>query len=127
LVQDFAGEAVHGVDVVVVLGPVVADLGGVGVVGGDADLGRVLAELMGAGADLAFVGDGEVEDGEEGLAGLAFAPVGLVARFVPDDAGVVDVVILFRVVGGVVAGGYRPEMMVVRAGAQTGALDQQQV
>ena len=48
---------------------------------------------MGAGADLAFVGDDEVEDGEEGLGALAVPPVGLGRGIIPDLAGFVEIVI----------------------------------
>ena len=118
----------------------------------DANFGWIVDQRVGPPADLAFVSADEIEDGEERLAGPAIPPVRLSAGFVPNLAGLVEVVILFRVVGRVIAGlaqvtadtsscpagrltrlrmcsepvngGYIPEMMVVRAGAQTGQLDQ---
>ena len=94
---------VHLGDLVVVLGPVLAHLGVVGVIGGNSDLGGVVHLLVGALADLALVAGGVVEDGEEGLALGAVLPVALAAALVPDVPFLAQVVVLLGTVGAVVA------------------------
>ena len=91
-------------DFVVVLGPVLADFGGIGVVGGDADVFGFGDLCVRAGADLAFVAFGGVEDGEEGLVFRAVFPGGVAGRGVPEFGGLAEVVVGFAVVGAVVAG-----------------------
>ena len=91
-------------DFVVVLGPVLADFGGVGVVGGDADVFGFGDLGVRAGADLAFVAFGGIEDGEEGLVFGAVFPGGVAGRGVPEFGGLAEVVVGFAVVGAVVAG-----------------------
>ena len=115
LFQYVAGLVVHGGDVVVVTGPILSRLGGVGMerrdggFGGIVSLlgcepGRVLLVLVFGNADLAFVADDEVEDGEEGLALFTFSPMGLFAGLVPGGLGRGKVVVGLDVVGAVVAG-----------------------
>ena len=52
------------------------------------NVGGSLVEFGIGQADLALVGDGEVDDGEEGLAWFAVDPVGLWAGFIPGGGGV---------------------------------------
>ncbi len=105
-------------DCVVVACPVFADFRGIGVVGGELD--EVGWDAGGCGEsallsvfeeggvlDLAFVGGGEVKDGEEGLVWLAVAVVGGGAGVIPGRVGFAgDIVVGFGVVGAVVAGGF---------------------
>ena len=98
----FADPGIHFLDPVEVLAPVPAHLGGVGPVGGKGDRGGVACDPVLV-PDLAFVGDGVVEDGEKGLVGGAVAVVGLGGGFVPDLAGFFDAVVLLGIVGAVVA------------------------
>ena len=99
-----AGLAVHGGDVVVVLRPVLADFGRVRMVGGNPRLGGIVNPVV-CGRVRIWLSCviTMVEYGEEGLARLSLAPVRLVAGFVPHVAGVLQVVVLFGIVGAVVA------------------------
>ena len=104
--EDSAGVGIGGGDAVVVKRPIAADLGCVGMIGGDADLGGVVSRLS-VGTefdDLALVTLRGVEDGEERFAGGAIFPVGGVGRGVPDGGSFREVVVLLHVVAGVVTG-----------------------
>ena len=54
-------------------------------------------------ADLAFVGNVEVEHGEKRLRGFSVSPVRFGRRFVPNSAGTFEVVVLLVVVHAIVA------------------------
>ncbi len=97
---------VHPSDVVVVVGDLAPDLGRVGIVGRHVDRGRIGRRLLTRfDPRLAFVGGGEVEDGEKGLSVFAqrAAPVGPALVFVPDGDGFADLKVVLDVVGGEVA------------------------
>ena len=105
--QAFADKRVHLGQLVVVLSPVLAHFGCVRVVGRHANAGRIVDLRVRPAPDLALVGHREVEDGEERRAVRAVPPVRLARRFVPDRslaAGLLEVVVLLRVVRHVVAG-----------------------
>ena len=104
--QALSDERVHLGQLVVVLRPVLADLGRVRVVGRHADAGRVVDLRVRPAPDLALVGHGEVEDGEERRPLRPVPPVRLAGRLVPDRspaAGLLEVVVLLRVVRHVIA------------------------
>ena len=61
LVEGFADHAIHGFDVVVELGPVATDFGGIGVVGGYAEFGGVVFNGRFAGPVLALMSDDKIE------------------------------------------------------------------
>src|SRR5262249_19571385 len=114
LAEDVAGLLVHIRDHVMVTSPVLAYLGGVGVVGGDrrppgivplpgGGVGRTLLVRGLVEADLALVAGGEVEDAEERLALPPVPPVGPVARLVPGRLVVLEVVVGLHVVRAVVS------------------------
>jgi len=103
LLEALARQGVHLRDLVVVLGPVVAHLGRVGMVGRHAGLGRVVFEGVRAHPDLAFVAHRDVEDGKERLPRPAVLPVGPHRRVVPHLARLLEVVVLLVVVRAVVA------------------------
>ena len=72
---------------------------------------------MGTFTDLAFVGGGVIEYGEEGLAVFAIFPVGFTGGFIPNFTTFGDVVVFFAVVGAIVAGFaevLREELYVIR-------------
>ncbi len=96
--QTFTGIGVGGVHAIVVLGPVVANFGGVGVVGGDADGFGVGGEGVGAGANAAFVTFFGVEDSKKGLALFSMGPMGFLGGFVPWGGGGFQVVVFFCVI-----------------------------
>ena len=98
------GVGVGGGDLVVILRPILANLGEIGVVGGDAHLRRIGDGVVRPGANLALVAFLGIEHGEERLAGGTIFPVRLFGGNVPRLGGFGDVVILLGVVGGVVAG-----------------------
>ena len=90
-------------DLIIILRPVLAHFGRVGMVGRDADFGRIMNGHMRAFAELAFMAAHLVEDGEEGLAVLAVHPMRLAGGYVPHALGLFQVVVLFAVVRAVVA------------------------
>ena len=107
--QAFAHLRVHLRQPVVVLGPVLPHLGGVRVIGGDPHPDRVVHRPVRPLADAALVRDPQVEHREERRrprppVPRSVAPVRLVRRLVPHPARLLDVVVLLRVVGRVVAG-----------------------
>ncbi len=65
--ESLTGVGVGRADLVVVLGSILADLGRIWVIGGDADLGRVVDRRVRPGPDLTFMTLGRVENREEGL------------------------------------------------------------
>src|SRR5262249_26879932 len=102
--EPFAGIGVGLGDDVVVARPVLADLGRVGVVGGDAHLGGGVNRLVIGLANLAFVALQAIKDGKKGLSGLAASPVRLGRGVVPDLAGLGEVVVLLGIIGAIVTG-----------------------
>ena len=105
--QALTGHAVHLGQFVVVLRPVLPHLRRVRVVGGHPHRRWIVDRRMRPPPDLALVGHGEVEDGEERSAFRPVPPVRLAGRFVPNGAltaGLGQVVVLLRVVRRVVAG-----------------------
>jgi hypothetical protein len=111
VLQQLAGLRVHHRQPVVILRPVLADFGRVGVVGRNANLLRImkLVSRLNRVPQLALVCDGMVEHRKERLAVGALAPVRAVARFVPHLPFRRDVVVLLGVVRAVVAA--RPQML----------------
>ena len=104
LLEVQAGVGIGFGDNVVVLRPVLARLRRVGVVGGDAHLSGIVELAVWTHAQFALVTFLRVEHSEERLSGLAVAPMSLARGVVPDQAGLDEVVILFGIVGTVVAG-----------------------
>ena len=102
--QQLADLLIQQRQLVVVVGPVAADVGRVGMVGRQGDLFRRHAEgsLARLGRDLAFVAGGEVEYGEERLAGRPVLEMRPVAALVPRLARMGDVVVGLGVVRAVV-------------------------
>ena len=75
----------------------------VGVVGGDADLGRVMDLVVWTLPDLALVADGVVENGEERFLFVgAVPPVTFSSAFIPNLTFLAQVVVFLRLVGAVV-------------------------
>ena len=72
-------------------------------VGRHADLRRIVHRRVWALANLALVAGGKVEDREEGLPGLASAPMAPLAAPIPEDCGLLEVEVLLAAVRGVVA------------------------
>jgi hypothetical protein len=74
-------------------------------VGGEADLGRVMDTVGGADLvpDLAFVTDCVVEDGEEWLAVRPVFPMRLSAAVIPNLAYLFKIIILLKIIYTIIA------------------------
>lgn len=96
--EAFPGIGVGGMDAVVVLGPVMTGLGGVGMVGWEANGVGVGGEGVRTGPDAAFVTFFGVEDGKKGLSLFPMGPMGFLGGFVPRGGGGFEVVVFFCVI-----------------------------
>ena len=95
---------VHLGDLVMVLGPILAHLRMIGVIGGDTHFGRIVDLRVRAFADSAFVTGREVEDSEERLILVGtVSPMPFPSTFIPYLTFLAEVVIFFGVVRAVVA------------------------
>ena len=110
-----SGIGVRLADGIVILRPIAAHFGRIGMVGGHAHFGRIVNGLVRANAQLAFVAFRGIENREKRLVWRAVFPVRLTRRFVPNFAGFRQVVIGFDVVGAIVTGGAQKLRIHLRA------------
>ena len=102
--ENLPGLGVHLGHFVVVLSPVLSDFRSVRMVGGNPDFGRIVDCLVRTFPNLRFMRRHEVEHSEEGPPFRAIPEMGLCRRFVPNLTGLLQVVVLLRIVGAVVTG-----------------------
>jgi hypothetical protein len=115
LVQPFPHQTIHQGNEIVQAGPVLADLGQIRMIGRElnrigidpgrrGDLFALYVPVDTLALQLAFMGDGDIEDGEEGLARRSIPVVSRLAGLIPDRrvAREVRVVIFLAVVGAVI-------------------------
>jgi len=104
LLQPASGVGIGLADAIVVLGPILAYLRRVRMIGRHAHPIRIVNLFVRAPANLAFVALVGIEHREERLALVAVLPMGLPARFVPDLTRLSQVVVFLDAVRAVVAG-----------------------
>ena len=111
---------IHLGDHVIILGPVLSHLGMIGVVRGYSDLGRIMDLLMGPLSNLAFMRDGEVENGKKGTFLGPVSPMPFLSTFMPDLSLFHQVIVLLGIVGTIISQFPQVSGVHLEIGRQTG-------